>query len=639
MFLNVNQTEQRNALDQIDNTLSIPPTPGFFEGVTEAPAAGLSRGVAKLALPAAETMDPILSHISKPIDELLGTGLSDFFDRDLIKARSAVQNFAPDPNTTGFAGQIINSLVDVGGRGALGFAAGGPAGAAALVGAPETSATYSELKHKGVDDNTATVAALTQGTLSGVGAVVPMSFGANGLKNILAYGPGINVAQGAINRGAMHGILKSGGYTEIADQYQWLDAQSIAVDAILGSFFGGIGALHGKTMPSDVDAALVANSHVHLDADTSPGLPIDLQSRQAHVQAVEKAISDFMNDRPVDVESIVKDAKFIDRPSKDYAPIVEEALTAAGREDILSTISEGPPVTGAPPPRDASTPARSSGLSEIEGIHRGENGEVLITPTERPAALDEIKAQRPVGSMTTAEKTAALLTHDLTGLPNRRAYIESKKLPIQTAIDVDSLKFVNDTFGHDAGNALLQAVGESLRSTIKDTYHISGDEFIVQSKTKAEADQKLKAVSERLAKGSLLFERPDGTTYQLKAGVSYGHGENLASAEQQLRLSKGERQQQGLRAGRGEAPPGLAKVSPERPQAGGDLSTRGRVQQHQSATAARAVTENPRLEIATESGVEPARSVLDAVDSDVQQAKTIGKAFKAAVDCFIRSGA
>ena len=63
--------------------------------------------------------------------------------------------------------------------------------------------------------------------------------------------------------------------------------------------------------------------------------------------------------------------------------------------------------------------------------------------------------------MTPEEMKKELLTDPLTGLGNRRAYEESPRLPIQAMIDVDSLKAVNDTMGHEAGDELLKAVGNS----------------------------------------------------------------------------------------------------------------------------------------------------------------------------------
>ena len=56
-------------------------------------------------------------------------------------------------------------------------------------------------------------------------------------------------------------------------------------------------------------------------------------------------------------------------------------------------------------------------------------------------------------------------------------------------IDLDGFKGVNDTFGHDEGDHLLQAVANQLQPFVNDSTFISrlgGDEFIVMV---AEADQ------------------------------------------------------------------------------------------------------------------------------------------------------
>jgi len=82
---------------------------------------------------------------------------------------------------------------------------------------------------------------------------------------------------------------------------------------------------------------------------------------------------------------------------------------------------------------------------------------------------------------------------DLTGLPNRRLLHERLKTAIGAAgnsqatvgllfVDVDHLKQVNDRFGHDAGDALLQEVARRLRHVVRPTdtvARVGGDEFAV----------------------------------------------------------------------------------------------------------------------------------------------------------------
>ncbi|MEO6386725.1 MAG: EAL domain-containing protein [Croceibacterium sp.] len=83
----------------------------------------------------------------------------------------------------------------------------------------------------------------------------------------------------------------------------------------------------------------------------------------------------------------------------------------------------------------------------------------------------------------------AAQTDFLTGLGNRayfhqrtRALLEQNRRFTLFLMDVDNLKELNDRYGHDAGDALLQHVGESLAALLDDdTFcaRIGGDEFAV----------------------------------------------------------------------------------------------------------------------------------------------------------------
>ena len=87
-----------------------------------------------------------------------------------------------------------------------------------------------------------------------------------------------------------------------------------------------------------------------------------------------------------------------------------------------------------------------------------------------------------------------LAYHDsLTGLPNRRLFNERLNLEMAHArrnqhkltvmlLDLDNFKEVNDTLGHSIGDLLLQAVGERLRSLLRESDTVArmgGDEFML----------------------------------------------------------------------------------------------------------------------------------------------------------------
>jgi diguanylate cyclase (GGDEF)-like protein len=85
------------------------------------------------------------------------------------------------------------------------------------------------------------------------------------------------------------------------------------------------------------------------------------------------------------------------------------------------------------------------------------------------------------------------VTDDLTGLANRRRFLQTLRAELQRArryerpltlliVDVDSLKQANDLHGHAAGDAILCSVSQILSTSIRDTdlaARLGGDEFAV----------------------------------------------------------------------------------------------------------------------------------------------------------------
>lgn len=93
------------------------------------------------------------------------------------------------------------------------------------------------------------------------------------------------------------------------------------------------------------------------------------------------------------------------------------------------------------------------------------------------------------------EESIQNLAHydQLTGLPNRALFVDRLKQSIQRArrknqhiglmfIDLDRFKYVNDTLGHDAGDALLAKISMRLSETVREqdtVARLGGDEFTI----------------------------------------------------------------------------------------------------------------------------------------------------------------
>ena len=116
----------------------------------------------------------------------------------------------------------------------------------------------------------------------------------------------------------------------------------------------------------------------------------------------------------------------------------------------------------------------------------------LLDGGGRPGCLtsfEDVTASREIEG----QLLHAALHDSLTGLPNRRLLLErlgqalarSRRDGRDVAVlflDLDHVKRVNDSLGHDAGDALLAAVAHNLAEAVRDTDSVArlgGDEFVV----------------------------------------------------------------------------------------------------------------------------------------------------------------
>jgi diguanylate cyclase (GGDEF)-like protein len=201
---------------------------------------------------------------------------------------------------------------------------------------------------------------------------------------------------------------------------------------------------------------------------------------------------------------------------------------------------------------------------EIRAEWESQQRSAIVPPISQGAPVDRRTDQdtrKRVADMSIEEARQALLTHELTGIPNKRAYQDAPKQPVQVAIDVDSLKWVNDNMGHESGDTLLRSVAQAIREETQEAYHLSGDEFATQAQTNEEADAVIRRVNDRLNRATIEYTAPDGTVHRFTGlGVSHGKGNDLKAADVELQRSKSERESGGQRAARGQQPPGVVRI-------------------------------------------------------------------------------
>ena len=175
-----------------------------------------------------------------------------------------------------------------------------------------------------------------------------------------------------------------------------------------------------------------------------------------------------------------------------------------------------------------------------------------------PEGVEERRGERlRVEDMTDEEMKVALLTDELTGLPNKRAWEDFEEAPVKVSIDSDSLKWFNDNFGHEVGDTALKSAGGALGRQTGQAFRLGGDEFGVRAQTTPEAQQVMEAANAELAKKEIWAVNLEGRpVFVPRLSLTWGIGKTFKGADRAMLAEKARREAQGLRAPRGETPPG-----------------------------------------------------------------------------------
>jgi diguanylate cyclase (GGDEF)-like protein len=109
---------------------------------------------------------------------------------------------------------------------------------------------------------------------------------------------------------------------------------------------------------------------------------------------------------------------------------------------------------------------------------------------------------------------------------------QRSQLPVSVLfVDVDNLKKINDTLGHDAGSAFLVETANLLRETFRETDvigRIGGDEFAVICQGSYVA---ISIAAQRLSLASKAHDSETGRRYPLSLSLGY------VTAEEHVRQS------------------------------------------------------------------------------------------------------
>jgi diguanylate cyclase (GGDEF)-like protein len=171
-------------------------------------------------------------------------------------------------------------------------------------------------------------------------------------------------------------------------------------------------------------------------------------------------------------------------------------------------------------------------------------------------------------------------TDELTGVFNRRPVIAQLSEWAQRGrgnyaialIDLDHFKTINDEFGHDCGDTILQAVASTLRSHFRDSDMVSrwgGDEFLVLIPGVRHAD--LVPILERLRRSITLIQKHcDEHVHTVTVSIGAAMGamgqtpdECIAAADHALYRAKEEGRNKVVAVGVTEPTKALGRPSPD----------------------------------------------------------------------------
>ena len=173
-------------------------------------------------------------------------------------------------------------------------------------------------------------------------------------------------------------------------------------------------------------------------------------------------------------------------------------------------------------------------------------------------SLDEISQKEALGWL--LQKT---MTDPLSGLETLIAKEVSGKKPagwVDAISDLNSLKAINDTWGHETGDTILSELGHIVNFHVQleggRAFRVGGDEISYWFPNKKKAKQALQAIDTTLQITTFTI----GGRKHRGFSISYGIGRDASSADRELYRDKERRKELGQRANHDQIPSSIEQV-------------------------------------------------------------------------------
>ena len=246
-----------------------------------------------------------------------------------------------------------------------------------------------------------------------------------------------------------------------------------------------------------------------LSARQIAGEQITQQWLDSHVVNRDEAPADPGPDKQAELDSLMVRLE---------SSVDAFAATASHAQGATSTYGDSLEEHVARIDRDTAT---GEALTSFAEIARAMLERTRALETEMRRSTDEAAALR--AGLERARRDAEI--DHLTGLPNRRAFeavLETQYREAQREIDalsvafcdIDHFKRINDVHGHDAGDRVIQAIGEVLARISDERCHVArhgGEEFVVlfRGHTVAQSLERLDDAREQLAQRRFINRATD----------------------------------------------------------------------------------------------------------------------------------